>query len=392
MRSEDFTINSSGVLIPTVYGAKAFLPQSLPPALGIDPELAGLVERVSLSIGNLRGLSHSLPSPWLLVRPLLRREAIYSSRIEGTITSPEQLALYEANPSVVRDQPTVREVHNYVTALMYGLRRFESLPICLRLIRELHRELMDGVRGGDRRPGEFRNVQNWIGRRGARIEEAGYVPPPPDRMRESLDEFDKYVGFVDESPLPKLINLPLIHYQFEAIHPFADGNGRIGRLLVTLLMAQWGLLPIPFLSLSAYLERHRQDYVGHLLSVSQAGAWDPWLKFFLRGMHEESEDAANRIQQLIELRESYRERLQTARSPANLLRLVDELFEVPVLSVATAARRLGVTWRSARGNVDKLVATDILGEIDSPGRSRLFMARGILDTIESSAFTSETGE
>ena len=153
-----------------------------------------------------------------------------------------------------------------------------------------------------------------------------------------------------------------------------------------------GLLPIPFLNLSAYLERHRQDYVRHLLAVSQEGAWDSWLKFFLRGMYEESEDAANRIQQLIDLRESYRERLQTNRSPANLLRLVDELFEVPVLTVATVAKRLGVTWRSARGNVDKLVATDILGEIDSPGRSRLFIARGILDTIESSAFTSETGE
>ena len=287
------------------------------------------MERVSLSIGNLRGLSHSLPSPWLLVRPLLRREAIYSSRIEGTITSPEQLALYEANPSAVIDAPTVREVHNYVTALTYGLQRLESLPVCLRLIRELHLELMDRVRGGDRHPGEFRSVQNWIGRRGARIEDAGYVPPPPDRMRESLDQFDKYVGFVDESPLPKLIDLPLIHYQFEAIHPFADGNGRIGRLLVTLLMAQWGLLPIPFLNLSAYLERHRQDYVRHLLAVSQEGAWDPWLKFFLRGMYEESEDAANRIQQLIDLRESYRERLQTNRSPANLLRLVDGAVRSP---------------------------------------------------------------
>ena len=247
---------------------------------------------------------------------------------------------------------------------------------------------MDGVRGGDKRPGEFRNVQNWIARRGPRIEEAGYVPPPPGLMWESLDRFEKYVGFVDESPFPKLINLPLIHYQFEAIHPFEDGNGRIGRLLVTLLMAQWGLLPIPFLNLSAYLERNRQDYVRHLLAISQEGAWDPWLKFFLRGMHEESEDAANRIQQLIELRESYRGRLQTTRSPANLLLLVDALFEVPAMTVATVAKRLGVTWRSARRNVDKLVGADILRELDSPGRSRLFIASEIVEAIESPELTS----
>ena len=388
MRSADFTKDAPGVLVPSVYGSKAFLPQPLPPALNIDPELAGLLERVSLSVGNLRGLSENLPSQRLLLRPLLRREAIYSSRIEGTVTSPEQLALYEANPAVVTDEPTVREVHNYVTALLHGLQRFEDLPICLRLIRELHSKLMDGVRGGDRRPGEFRNVQNWIGRRGDPIAEARYVPPPPDSMWGSLDALEKYVGFADVSPLPRLVQLPLIHYQFEAIHPFADGNGRIGRLLVILLMAQWGLLPIPFLNLSAYLERHRQDYMGHLLAVSQTGAWDPWLKFFLRGMHEESEDATNRIRQLIELRESYRERLQTNRSPANLLRLVDELFEVPVLTIATAAKRLGVTWRSARKNVDKLVATDILREIDSPGRSRLFMARGVIEAIESPALQS----
>ena len=388
MRSADFTKDAPGVLVPTAYGAKAFLPQPLPPALGIDHELAGLVESVSLSIGNLRGLSQNLTSPRLLVNPLLRREAIYSSRIEGTIASPRQLALYEANPAAARYQPSVREVHNYVTALLYGLERLESLPVCLRLVRELHQKLMDGVRGGDKRPGEFRNAQNWIARRGPRIEEAGYVPPPPDLMRESLDRFEKYVGFVDESPFPKLINLPLIHYQFEAIHPFEDGNGRIGRLLVTLLMAQWGLLPIPFLNLSAYLERNRQDYVRHLLAISQEGAWDPWLKFFLRGMHEESEDAANRIQQLIELRESYRGRLQTTRSPANLLLLVDALFEVPAMTVATAAKRLGVTWRSARRNVDKLVGADILRELDSPGRSRLFMASEIVEAIESPELTS----
>ena len=382
MRTEDFTKNASGTLVPTFYDAEAFLPQPLPPAIDIDTELAGLVERVSLSIGNLRGLSQNLQSPSLLVRPLLRREAIYSSRIEGTITSPEQLALYEANPSVVRDEPTVREVHNYVSALTYGLRRFETLPMCLRLIRELHRELMDGVRGGDKHPGEFRHVQNWIMGSDTRIQNARYVPPPPDRMLESLNDFEKYVGRVDESALPGLIDLPLIHYQFEAIHPFEDGNGRIGRLLVTLLMAEWDLLPIPFLNLSAYLDRHRQEYEEHLLAVSQKGAWDPWLKFFLQGMYEESIDAANRIQHLIKLRDSYRDRLQTSRSPANLLRLVDELFEVPVLTIATAADRLGVTWRSARNNVDKLVATDILREIDSPGRSRLFIARGIIEAIE----------
>ena len=392
MNPQDFTQDSPGELVPTIHGVMAYLPRPLPPAiLSTDVELSSLIEQVSLSMGDLRGLSHALPDTRLTANPLLQREAIHSSRIEGTIASEEQLALLAAEPAFEREQPSVREVANYVDAVRHGLQRLEDLPVCLRLIREVHEKLMHGVRGGDKTPGEFRTVQNWIGGSGAlHISEARFVPPPPDRLWEALDDFEKYVGRAGDSPLPKLLDLALIHYQFETIHPFADGNGRVGRLLLTLLLAEWRLLPEPVLYLSPYFDRHRDTYVGLLLAVSTSGAWDAWLRFFLRGVLEQTIDTAHRMRGLVELRESYRQRLQTSRSPANLLSLVDELFNHPVVTIPMAAKRLDVTWRSARLNVDKLVAADILVEVDILSRSRLFMARDIIEAIKSPAVSSES--
>jgi Fic family protein len=213
--------------------------------------------------------------------------------------------------------------------LEYGLKRLDELPVCLRLVGELHEKLMQGVRGYAQRPGEFRYVQNYIGQQGQPINTARFVPPPVDQMNQCLQELEKYWG--NPSELPALVELALIHHQFEAIHPFRDGNGRIGRLLITLLLCERKLLPQPLLYLSAYLERNRNAYMDHLLAISQRGAWVEWVNFFLRGVAEQSQDAVERLNRLLELWRGYRQKLQLAQSSALCLKLVDELFRIPQL-------------------------------------------------------------
>ncbi|MEX0925806.1 MAG: Fic family protein [Dehalococcoidia bacterium] len=366
----------------TSDGALAFVPDPLPPQIDLDAELQRLLEQAALSLGELRGLGHSLPNPELLVGPLLRREALFSSRIEGTIASAEQLALFEADPSMEREEPSVKEVRNYVDAARFGLSRMSSLPVSLRLIREVHERLMTGVRGEDKRPGEFRTVQNWIGRfMSTPIHEARFVPPPPSELPEVLNSFELYTARAHNSNLPDLVELAVIHYQFETIHPFEDGNGRVGRLLLTLLMAEWQLLSQPLLQLSAYFDQHHREYMDRLLAVSQTGAWRDWICFFLRGVENQSRDAVGRSRRLLSLREEYRAMAQTARVSPLLPQIVDDLFRQPAITIPQVANRLDVTYRTAQHNVDKLIAYGILTEVKTRGRARLFVASKIVDVI-----------
>ncbi len=284
----------------------------------------------------------------------------------------------------------MREVANYVTALEYGLGRLKDLPVSLRLIREMHERLMHGVRGEYMTPGEFRRSQNWIGPPGCLLMDATFVPPPVDEMKEALGELEKYLHA--PSTLPPLVRLALIHYQFEAVHPFLDGNGRIGRLLLTLLLCAEGLLPQPLLYLSAYFERHRQEYYDLLLGVSQAGRWHDWVMYFLRGVAEQSQDAVKRSSRLLDLRQEYRQKLQSARASALLLQLVDELFSYPAISIARAAKRLDVTPRSAQLNVDRLMDEGILEEATGRKRNRVFIAPGIIRIIEAQEIDDGTGK
>jgi Fic family protein len=260
------------------------------------------------------------------------------------------------------------------------LERLSTLPISLRLIREIHERLMKGVRGGHLTPGEFRHSQNWIGPPGCNLMDATFVPPPEAEMIEALGDFENYLH--TQSNLPPLIRLALIHYQFEVIHPFLDGNGRIGRLLLTLLLCAEGLLPQPLLYLSAFFERHQQEYYRLLLAVSQSGAWSEWITYFLRGVADQSRDAIKRSSQLLDLWYEYRKRLQSARTSTLMLRLVDELFSYPVISVPWAAERLGVTQRAIRSNVDKLMDEGILEELTGRQRNRFFEAAQIMRIIE----------
>lgn len=380
MQQADFSEHAPGRFVQSPEGYWTFVPHPLPPKLEFDLQTIRLLSEANRGLGELAGVGQTLPNPHLLIGPFLRREAIFSSRIEGTTATAEELLLFEALPTEEPRTPDAREVANYVKALEYGLQRLKNLPVSLRLIRELHGVLLSGVRGQDRRPGEFRRSQNIIGQRGQRIEHARYVPPPVPEMQQGLDEFERFLH--TPSDLPFLVQLALIHYQFEAIHPFMDGNGRIGRLLITLLLCERGLLKEPLLYLSAYFERNRDAYVDHLLHVSQAGTWSEWIQFFLQGVAEQSEDAIRRSQSLLSLWQNYRGRFQTARSSALLLKLVDALFAYPATWISRARKQLGVTHRSAQLNVEKLVAAGILAEKTGRQRNRVYLAPEILAIIE----------
>lgn len=305
-----------------------------------------------------------------------------SSRIEGTQASLSDLLFFEAADLRAREVPDVREVANYVRALEYGLERFKELPLSLRLIREIHEILMQGVRGESQTPGEFRKSQNWIGPPGCTLIDASYVPPPVEQMTVALDAFEKYLHAPTQ--IPPLIRMALIHYQFEAIHPFLDGNGRVGRLLISLLLCANELLPQPLLYLSAYFERHRESYYRHLLNVSQVGRWNQWIVFFLEAVSTQAKDAVSRSGRLLDLWNNYRNRMQEARSSALLLQVIDELFRSPVLTNQLVSERLSVTPRSTQLHIERLIAEGILHEATGRKRNRVYVANEVLSAIEDS--------
>ena len=383
MASQRFEIkeDAPGRLVKTPQGVRAFVPNSLPPEVQLSWSLVATLSAADRALAELAGVGSTLPNPHLLIGPFLRREAVLSSRIEGTQASLSDLFFFEAAPKQYLEPHDVREVANYVNALEYGLKRIETLPISLRLIRELHEHLMAGVRGGDRSPGEFRRVQNWIGAEGCTIDEASYVPPPPHEVPTALESLEEF--YHASCDLPPLIRFALMHYQFEAIHPFLDGNGRIGRLLITLGLGSEGLLPQPLLYLSEFFEKNRHEYYRLLLAVTTHGEWDGWIRFFVRGVAEQSRQAILRAKTLVGIRQELRKTLQSARASALLLRLVDELFLYPAITMRRAANVLRVTPRAAQLNLDKLIDAGILEEATGRERNRVYVARRIIGAIES---------
>jgi Fic family protein len=332
------------------------------------------------ALGLLAGVGTRLPNPYLLITPFLRREAVLSSKIEGTQAGVSDVVVFEAWPGGADDDGDVLEVANYVRALEMAISRDGRAPLGLPLLCELHRVLMTDVRGQEGTPGQFRTEQNWIGPAGIALEDALYVPPPVIEMRAALEKLEQHLHAA--SDLPPLVRLALIHYQFEAIHPFLDGNGRVGRLLVSVLLREWDLLSQPMLYLSAFLERRRREYYAHLLAVSRRAAWEPWIRFFLSGVAEQAADAVERANRLFDLRDRYQRALHDARVSSLPLRLLDELFMRPALSVADAAKSLNVTRRAAQLNIDKLVQVGILHETTGRRRNRIYLAKEIVDLIE----------
>lgn len=380
MQPSSFTSDAPGRLLRQPEGYWAFVPAPLPPQVSFSSQLVSHLSEADRALGQLSGMGRMLPNPHLLIRPFLRKEAVLSSQIEGTVARLEDLLLYEMNPAQEAEVPDVREVANYVAALEYGLNRLQTLPVCLRLIREMHERLLQNVRGENRRPGEFRECQNLIGKQGQSPAEARFVPPPVAEMQTCLADLERFMGTPQQ--LPILIQLALIHYQFETIHPFMDGNGRTGRLLIPLLLCERDCLPKPLLYLSAYFERNREEYMDHMLRVSQRGTWQEWLGFFLRGVTEQSRDAIQRSQRLLDLWQNYRQRMQTARAPALLLQLIDALFERVAITIPHAGKLLGVTPRSAQQNIEKLEKAGILQEVTGKDRNRIYLALEIIAALE----------
>lgn len=382
MKKIDFSNQAPGKIIRTLKGYLAFIPNPLPPDTEWSNKLLAALSQADRSLARLAEVGNTFPVPHVVVRPLIRKEAVLSSQIEGTRTTFQELLSFEAGQlSMFRDMDDTREVHNYVQALNYGLERLENFPLSVRMIREIHAILMQGVRGEHMTPGEVRRSQNWIGRPGATLEKARYVPPPPDATHNCLAELERFIHA--NSELPPLLRIGMIHYQFEAIHPFLDGNGRIGRLMVTFLLVGWGLLSQPLLYLSNFIEINRQEYYALLLAVSQKGEWEAWLLFFLEGVHSQAEDARHRISRLDDLCSAYREKFAKDRSRESLEILVYYLIRSPITSITQAQETLNIgSFNMIQRNIEKLEALGIVREVTGNKRNRIYHAEEILKVLE----------
>ena len=332
-------------------------------------------------IGQLAGEGRRLPNPHLLLRPFVRREAVLSSRIEGTQATLGELLAAEAGATVERSPEDLREVGNYVVALEYGIPRLSELPLCVRLVRELHEKLMMGVRGGQAAPGKFRTIQNWIGRPGSTPATARFVPPPPEELENAIAAWER---FLHESDLPPLVVAALMHYQFEAIHPFLDGNGRVGRLLVTLFLIERKILPAPLLYLSAFFEASRRDYYELLLGVSQRGEWTEWLQYFLNGVSVMSEDAIGRSARIVALLDEWRIKAVSGKTDAPL-RLLALLADNPFVTVTGVAEKLDLAFTTAQRAIQRLEQMEVLKQKGEAQRGRVYCAQSILDVLEEPA-------
>ena len=376
-----FASSPTGRLVKTAQGYWAFVPAPLPRSIDLDSRLVALLSDADRALGMLAGIGATLPNPYLLISPFLSREAVLSSRIEGTQASLSDLFLFEAAQERTPASRDVREVANYVSATHHGVARLAELPLGLRLVRELHARLLESVRGGDQTPGEFRSVQNWIGQPPTyALEDATYVPPPVSEMTDALGDWERFLH--ERLTMPPLVRCALMHYQFEAIHPFRDGNGRLGRLLITLYLCANKHLPQPLLYLSAFFEAHRQEYYDRLQAIRISGDWASWLAFFLSGVIGQARDGAERSRRIFGLREEYRHRLLQAKGAASAQRLLDALFTRPALTIRGAQHELDASYLTASRAVTLLVEAGILREITGARRGRVFVADELILVID----------
>lgn len=362
----------SGRYIAQPTGYRAFVPEPLPPnpPVRMDDEMNRLVEEAGTALGRLDGVASVLPNPDLFVGMYVKHEAVLSSEIEGTQATLEDVLDYESEGRRTDQPEDVEEVINYVRAMNFGLRRLPEFPLSLRLIREIHEELLRGVRGQERSPGEFRTSQNWIGPGGCTLADADFVPPPPHEMQAALDDFQKFLH--DRDRLPKLIHCGLAHAQFETIHPFLDGNGRVGRLLITLLLVEQGILSRPLLYLSYYLKAHRAQYYDRLTAVRTDGDWEGWLKFFLRGILEVSTAATNTARDIVMLRDRLQQTIRGSTNAGYGFALLDHFFEQPILSIKQAEQRLGCVYKTAARLMEEFEAAQIVREITGQKRNKRY--------------------
>jgi len=379
--------NRAGIYIKQPKGYRAFIPEPLPPRppIILKGQLQVLLSQADRALGRLDGSITTLPNPDLFVMMYVRKEAVLSSQIEGTQSSLQNLLEAEAkifSSAIPRD---VDEVINYVKAMNHGLQRLKEIPVSIRLFREIHAILLENVRGRHATPGELRRSQNWIGPAGCTLSEAIFVPPPPDVVLDALSQLEKFLHKRDN--LPILIKIGLAHAQFETIHPFLDGNGRLGRLLITFLLTERGILHKPVLYLSHYFKRYRQEYYDHLQNIRDNGDWETWLSFFLKGVMEVSREATETAKKIILLREKHRlaitERL--GRAAGNGHKVLERLFKHPILSVKEIQKITGTTYAAANNLVNRFVELGILTEATGYSRNRRFLYKPYIDLFRDDA-------
>jgi Fic family protein len=373
----------AGRYVQQIQGYSAFIPADLPPSppLRLDDQAHHLLSEADLALGRLDGAVRTLPDADQFTLMYVRKEAVLSSRIEGTRSSLDDVLREEAGVPGKRPAD-IGEVRNYIAALNHGLALLPDLPVSVRLIREVHRVLLSDVRGSERQPGEIRTSQNWIGFAGATLAQASFVPPPPDEVGPALSRLERFIH--DEGPMPFLVKTALIHAQFETIHPFLDGNGRVGRLLLTLLLCSQGLLSRPVLYLSEYFAMNQLRYYDLLQGVHDRGEWEEWVRFYLRGVSDVAKRSAGAAYSILELREAHRSLVaaELGRGTASGLALLERLYSEPILNVNRAREATALTYRAAADLVDHFVQLGLLEEITGHARNRQFRYTPYVDIFE----------
>ncbi len=363
-------------------GYRAFIPKPLPPKPPIqyDEELQFLLSKADRALAKLDGVTTVLPNPDLFIAMYVKKEALLSSQIEGTQASLEGVLEFEANLTPKEDAQEIKEVVNYVKALNYGIERLRKLPMSLRLIKEIHRILIEGTRGTCRNPGEFRKTQNWIGPPGVALSEALFIPPPPDMVMPTMGELEKFIHAGGN--IPPLVKISLIHAQFETIHPFLDGNGRIGRLLITFYLFWEGILEKPLLYLSFHLKKHRSEYYDLLMKVRLKEAWGDWIRFFLKGVSETSEEAINTARDIIELKGNLINKLhENSISSVYAVGLVDLLFNAPLVGVTDVTGKLNISKQTANKLMKRFEKMNILKETTGKQRYKKYIFKDYVEII-----------
>jgi Fic family protein len=347
--------------------------------VAVDGELLALLSRADIALGRLDGVVRIIPDPDFFVGMYVRREAVLSSQIEGTQSTLEDLLEVELEPDSRRRETDVGDIVNYIAAMSHGLARLHELPLSLRLIREIHAELLRDGRGAKATPGEFRRSQNWIGPQGAPLRQATFVPPPVPEMIRALGDYETFLHA--DGGIPLLVRAGLGHAQFETIHPFLDGNGRVGRLLITFMLVHGGAVRAPVLYLSYYFKLHRAEYYDRLMAVRLSGDWEGWLRFFLRGVAETAEEAADKAERIFELRERHRTTVMAAAG-ANGLKLLTTLYERPLVNVKLVSNVVGVTFPTANRLVMRFQELGLLREVTGQRRSRIFRYEPYLELFD----------
>lgn len=372
-----FANTDSGTLVPTIEGMQAFVPNRLPPGIKLGNIINEFGE-ASAALGGLSEIGSTIANPYMVIRPLQRNEALRSSAMEGTFSTADDLALVEALDET-SENDSAREVHNYIRAIDFAIDQIKTLPISHRVIRGMHAVLLEQatrVRGSNKRPGEYKIHQNWIG--ALQIQRARFVPPPPVEAQDCMNDLEAFMN-ADTAPLPPLIATGLSHYQFETIHPFGDGNGRVGRMLITLQLLSQGLLNSPLLYVSPFIDANKDEYIDAMFAVSSEGDWERWLRFFLRAIKESCVETTKTIGRLNALQERYRGLLHEKSKSVSALSIADHLFEHPVISITEASKICGTSYQSAKKNVEQLVHLGILQQVQGFENPKLFWAKEVID-------------